>query len=204
MNTEPATIPPQSRQFEIPKSRSPFWSRFFYIVLTVVILAAIGVGVYFAQKKFFEKRNLQQQQAAQTTTNTTTNVVPTDNTVATPTGEVSAQAATLIDKVTFADMVSDDFTVTGATTTFPTDQKTVYLLVQTKNIKDGTQVKMDWYYKTGATFIDSASFTAKRGINSFVNSLPEPTPAWPEGDYEVKVYLDGSLAKIATFTVKAQ
>lgn len=192
----------EQKQIEIPQ-HSVLWSRILFGVMTLVLIGAVAVGAYFVQKKFFAKDEPTDQATTNTITPTDSVVAPpSDNTVASGAdAPVVSDVASLIDKTVVAEKVADDFAVTGEADTFPTTQDSIAILAQTKSVKEGMQVKIEWYYKTGATRIDAANFISKKGINTFVTSLPSPSPAWPEGEYEVKIYLDGALAKIATFSI---
>jgi hypothetical protein len=79
-----------------------------------------------------------------------------------------------------------------------------YAQVDLKNAPDDTKLKASWYAVNAEGvdpnfLIDETEFTSGDGLIHF--DL-ENDNLWPAGDYKVDIYLNDSLAKTLTFSVK--
>jgi len=190
----------QGDQFNIPQ-QSATGSRVLWTLITILVLGGIAVGAYFIQKNFFSEQTSQgelQNEAPQ-------DEPPTDAqpTVQTDTGDVDAGASSLIDTVTMAEGITDDYAPIDPTDVFPANAPNIYLTLQTRPVEEGTQIRSEWRYLTQDTFIGELSYVTKKGINAIAFTLPiQASGTWPLGEYEVRVFVDGSLASVVPFTVE--
>jgi hypothetical protein len=114
-----------------------------------------------------------------------------------------------ISNAVLAKDVTTDFQPVEPTTTFPTDQAVIHLVVTLKNVPSDTTVKAVWTAvdvgdaAAANTEIDQLEKTINDSGNiDFTLSLPS-TGVWPVGKYKVELYLDGKLDKTLDFTVAA-
>jgi hypothetical protein len=114
-----------------------------------------------------------------------------------------------ISKAVLAKDVSDNFDPIDPTSTFPTDQPVIHLVLTLKNVPSDTKVKALW---TAVDVGDAAPANTKideleqtmngSGNLDFTLSIPS-SGVWPVGKYKVDIYLDGKLDKTLEFTVAA-
>lgn len=189
----------EDKEFNIPPRKRSIIARVLVIIAVAAIIAAVGIGAYLYQKPGSFLRNK------------VSNITSTDNTPKNETRSVNAttdvnidsDAKGLIEDVNTATSVNANYQAVSPTTTFDPSAESIYVTIQTKNFTEAHQVKVEWYYVDSDTFIDDGSYAAQTGINNVAFHLEQPASgSWPEGNYQVKIYVDGKLAQIARFTVK--
>ena len=119
----------------------------------------------------------------------------------------SYSTANIPNAVLAKDVKGDNFDPVDPTSTFPTDQPVIHLVVTLKNAPSDTKVKAVWTATdVGAaapagTVIDQAEITMDASGNvHFTLSRPD-SGVWPVGKYKVDVYLDGKLNKTLQYEV---
>jgi len=106
-----------------------------------------------------------------------------------------------VDGITLATSVDSSFKAVGSTTTFKPSDK-FYASVQVSNILVGRKVEARWYLGSDEITSGRTSITAdKEGSGYYAFSLSVPD-GFPEGDYKVEIYLDGTMVKTMAFNVK--
>ena len=122
---------------------------------------------------------------------------------------VSLSTANISKAVLAKDVEGDKFDPIDPTSTFPTDQPVIHLVVTLKNAPSDTKVKAVWTAvdvgdaAPSNTEIDESEFTTDGSGNvHFTLSLPS-SGIWPLGKYKVDVYLDGKLDKTLEYAVAA-
>jgi hypothetical protein len=182
--------------FDIPSG--PSWGmRILLVVAVLVIIGVVGGGVYLYQRSGgLVFRN--------TTTSLQPNSTSTKSVKETTSADINADAKSFIDQIDIAPKVTEAFAPVGASTKFAPETDTIYVAIQTTNLTEPKQIKAEWYYVEDDTFIDQALYGAEKGVNNIAFHLQQPpSGSWPEGKYEIKIYVDGELAQIAQFQVVA-
>ncbi len=105
------------------------------------------------------------------------------------------------------DVKGDTFEPVDPTTTFPTDQAVIHLVVTVANAPSDTKVKTVWTAvdvgdaAPANTKIDEAEVTmAESGNAHFTLSQPS-SGTWPVGKYKVDIYLNDKLDRTLEYTV---
>jgi hypothetical protein len=114
-----------------------------------------------------------------------------------------------ISSAVLAKDASANFDPIDPTSTFPSDQAVIHLVLTLKNVPSDTTVKAVW---TAVDVGDAAPADTKidelektmndSGKVDFTLSIPS-SGVWPVGTYKVDVYLDGKLNKTLEFSVAA-
>ncbi len=87
----------------------------------------------------------------------------------------------------------------------PTTPK-VFIRATLVDIPPGAKIKGEWIaVKTGVAppnyTVDSVENTVARGSTQYHGALGKPTSGWPEGDYRVDLFIDGTRVKQVAFKV---
>ena len=119
----------------------------------------------------------------------------------------SVSTANITQAVLAKDVKSDTFEPVDPTSTFPTDQPVINLVVTVANAPSDTKVKSVWTAvdvgdaAPANTKIDEAEVTLDAsGKAHFTLSLPS-SGVWPVGKYKVEVYLNDKLDRTLEYTV---
>ena len=119
----------------------------------------------------------------------------------------SISTANITQAVLAKDVKGDTFDPVDPTSTFPTDQSVINLVVTVANAPSETRVKTVWTAVAvgdaapANTKIDEAEVTMDSSGNAhFTLSLPA-NGAWPTGKYKVDVYLNDKLDRTLEYTV---
>ena len=94
------------------------------------------------------------------------------------------------------------------TTTFAANTPEIYCSVLVSNAPAGTELLSEWYYVSGEwqgvtnRLVGSIPFVTQ-GTQYVSLSLLIPDEGWPGGQYQVKLYLNGSLQEAVPFTVQS-
>ena len=114
-------------------------------------------------------------------------------------GEVSLTMAKSIDETTYKPIEK--------TATFGVDAPEIFLSAKFSNAPSDTEIMAEWVYVEGEAedlrdyLIDAVSiYVAGTDYLSFSLSMPEQ--GWPQGQYEVILYIDGEEAETVSFTVQ--
>ncbi len=188
----------EDKDFKIPPRKRSIIARILVIIAIAAIIAAVGIGAYLYQKPgSFLHSKVSNVSSDNTPKNETRSVNATTDV------NVDSSAKGLIEDVNTATSVNANYQAVSPTTTFDPSAENIYVTIQTTNFTEAHQVKVEWYYVDTDTFIDDGSYAAQTGINNVAFHLEQPASgSWPEGDYQVKIYVDGKLAQIARFKVK--
>ncbi len=119
----------------------------------------------------------------------------------------SLSTANIPQAVLAKDVKGDTFEPVDPTSTFPTDQAVIHLIVTVANAPSDTKVKSVWTVvdvgdaAPANTKIDEAEVTMD-GSRNVHFTLSEPSSgAWPVGKYKVEVYLDDKLDRTLEYTI---
>lgn len=187
------------KEFKIPPRRRSIIARILVIVAIAVIVAAVGIGAYLYQKP----GSFLASKVSNTINKTETKESNTPSVNATTDVNIDSDAKGFIEDVNTATSVNANYQAVSPTTTFEPSAENIYVAIQTKNLTTERQIKVEWYYVDSDTFIDDGTYSAQTGINNVAFHLEQPASgSWPEGDYQVKIYVDGKLAQIARFKVE--
>ncbi len=106
-----------------------------------------------------------------------------------------------VDGVTMATSVDSDYKAVGATTTFkPTDK--FYASTQVSNIIVGTKIESRWYFGSDEITQGRSAITSDKAGSGYYAFSLSSSSAFPQGDYKVEIYLDGTLVKTISFKVQ--
>ncbi len=95
----------------------------------------------------------------------------------------------------------DDYQPIDEVEAFDTDQETVFVAGELRNAPSGTEISAEWYYmEDEETYIDGAMM--ETGSTDFYFSLSQPDDGWPEGSYEVRLYINNELEETLPFTIE--
>ena len=118
----------------------------------------------------------------------------------------SISTANIAQAVLAKDVKGDTFEPVDPTSTFPTDQAVINLVVTVANAPSDTKVKTVWTAvdvgdaAPANTKIDEAELTMDASGNAhFTLSLPN-SGVWPAGKYKVEIYLNGKLNRTLEYT----
>src|SRR5512139_4271591 len=119
----------------------------------------------------------------------------------------SISTANITQAVLAKDVKGDTFEPVNPTSTFPTDQSVINLVVTVANAPSETKVKTVWAAvdvgdaAPANTKIDEAEVTMDNSGNAhFTLSLPN-SGTWPAGKYKVEIYLNDKLDRTLEYTV---
>ena len=119
----------------------------------------------------------------------------------------SYSTANIPNAVLAKDAQGDNFDPVDPTSTFPTDQPVIHLIVTLKNAPSDTTVKTVWIAvdvgdaAPANTEIDQTEITT-HGSGNVDFTLSQPSSgAWPVGKYKVDIYLNGKLDKTVEYTI---
>jgi hypothetical protein len=119
----------------------------------------------------------------------------------------SVSTANIPQAVLAKDVKGDTFEPVEPTSTFPTDQAVIHLVVTVANAPSDTKVKSVWTAvdvgdaAPANTKIDEAEMTMDGSSNvHFTLSAPN-SGVWPVGKYKVDVYLDDKLDRTLEYTI---
>ena len=118
----------------------------------------------------------------------------------------SISTANIAQAVLAKDVKGDTFEPVEPTSTFPSDQAVVHLVVTVANAPSDTKVKTVWTAvdvgdaAPANTKIDEAELTMDASGNAhFTLSLPN-SGVWPAGKYKVEIYLNDKLNRTLEYT----
>ena len=118
----------------------------------------------------------------------------------------SISTANIAQAVLAKDVKGDTFEPVEPTSTFPSDQAVIHLVVTVANAPSDTKVKTVWTAvdvgdaAPANTKIDEAELTMDASGNAhFTLSLPN-SGVWPAGKYKVEIYLNGKLNRTLEYT----
>ena len=119
----------------------------------------------------------------------------------------SISTANITDAVLAKDIQGDTFEPVDPTSTFPTDQAVIHLVVTVANAPADTKVKTVWTAvdvgdaAPANTQIDEAEVTMDAsGKTHFTLSVPN-SGVWPAGKYKVEIYLNDKLDRTLEYTI---
>jgi hypothetical protein len=119
----------------------------------------------------------------------------------------SVSTANITQAVLARDVKGDTFEPVDPTSTFPTDQAVINLVVTVANAPSDTKVKTVWTVvdvgdaAPANTQIDEAEVTLDAsGTTHFTLSVPN-SGVWPAGKYKVEIYLNDKLDRTLEYTV---
>ena len=122
--------------------------------------------------------------------------------------EFSVSTANIQQAVLAKDVKGDNFEPVDPTSTFPTDQPMLHLVVAVANAPSDTKVKAAWTavdvgeVAPANTLIAETEVTLNASGNAhFTLSIPD-TGVWPVGKYKVDVYLNDKLDRTVNYTVE--
>lgn len=122
--------------------------------------------------------------------------------------EVSFSTANITQAVLAKDITGDNFEPVDPTSTFPTDQPVINLVVTVANAPSETKVKTVWTAvdvgeaAPANTKIDEAELAMDASGNAhFTLSLPN-SGAWPVGKYKVEIYLNDKLDRALEYAIE--
>ncbi|UNC92442.1 hypothetical protein [Candidatus Contubernalis alkaliaceticus] len=118
--------------------------------------------------------------------------------------EFSASTANFKNIQVASDINKETNEPTVVTNTFSTDAPMIYVSGDVVNAPDGTKIKSSWVYlEMDPVFvIDEVEMTTKDIDTGFVFGLSKPDNDWPEGKYEVELYIDNNHEETVKFEVK--
>src|SRR5512136_1865032 len=105
------------------------------------------------------------------------------------------------------DVTGDSFEPVDPTTTFPTDQAVIHLVVSVANAPSETKVKTVWTAvdvgdaAPANTKIDDAEVTLDASGNAHFTLSAPTSGAWPVGKYKVEVYLNDKLDRTLEYAM---
>src|SRR5512139_985944 len=119
----------------------------------------------------------------------------------------SISTANITQAVLAKDVKGDTFEPVNPTSTFPTDQSVINLVVTVANAPSETKVKTVWTAvdvgdaAPANTKIDEAELTLDAsGKTHFTLAVPS-SGVWPAGKYKVEVYLNDKLDRTLEYTI---
>ncbi len=120
---------------------------------------------------------------------------------------VSFSTANIPQAVLAKDVKGDTFEPVDPTSTFPTDQAVIHLVVTVANAPSETKVKTVWTAvdvgdaAPANTKIDEAELTMDAAGNAHFTLSQPSSGAWPVGKYKVEIYLNDKLDRTLEYTV---
>jgi hypothetical protein len=119
----------------------------------------------------------------------------------------SFSTANISNAVLAEDIAGDNYDPVDPTTTFPTDQALIHLVVTLKNAPSDTTVGVVWTAvdvgdaAPANTLIDQTEITVDGSGNlDFTLSQPD-SGVWPVGTYKADIYLNGKLDRTLDYMV---
>ncbi|MFP4457047.1 MAG: hypothetical protein ACLFPS_05250 [Clostridia bacterium] len=89
------------------------------------------------------------------------------------------------------------------TDTFKSDIPEIFVTGVLDNAPGDTELKSEWYYMEGdEEFIDSATLETEEGKTEIHFSLTRPNEGWPDGSYEVRLFIDDEHQETLEFEVE--
>ncbi len=119
----------------------------------------------------------------------------------TPASSANANAP-IIDMKTAASIDESTALPINPQTVFTTDTPTIYATFTVNNLPVGSTLEIDWIYTTTNYEIDTLSYTTTLATEYLWTNFQMPEGGWPAGEYTVDVYVDGTYADSAKFTVE--
>jgi hypothetical protein len=119
----------------------------------------------------------------------------------------SVSTANITQAVLAKDVKGDTFEPVEPTSTFPTDQAVINLVVTVANAPSETKVKTVWTAvdvgdaAPANTKIDEAEVTMDASGNAHFTLSAPNSGAWPVGKYKVEIYLNDKLDRTVEYTV---
>lgn len=187
-------------EFDIPEVKHSWKLRLTLSLGIILFIVVLGVVLYY-----FQHRDEDAPSALSDLISRSSETLDSNNDGEVSDQDISNDVAGLIDELDTAPDVNKDFEPIGATTTFDAEEEKIYVAIQTKNFVQERQITAEWVYVDTDTFIDEVDYTAEKGINNIAFHLERPASGfWPEGDYEIRIFIDGKLAQIARFDVQRE
>ncbi len=116
-------------------------------------------------------------------------------------GEVSVSTANFKD-LQSASTINDDNTPKDVTNIFNPDSPIIYITGIVKNAPDGTDIMATWIYSESDFVIAEISLDLTHINENFKFSLSRPDNGFPEGKYEVKLWIGEKYKESVYFTVQ--
>ena len=119
----------------------------------------------------------------------------------------SISTANITEAVLAKDIQGDTFEPVDPTSTFPTDQAVINLVVTVANAPSDTKVKTVWTAvdvgdaAPANTKIDEAEITMNDSGNAHFTLSSPSTGVWPVGKYKVEIYLNDKLDRTLEYTI---
>ncbi len=119
----------------------------------------------------------------------------------------SISTANITQAVLAKDVKGETFEPVDPTSTFPTDQAVINLVVTVANAPSDTKVKTVWTAvdvgdaAPANTKIDEAEITMAASGNAHFTLSSPSTGVWPVGKYKVEIYLNDKLDRTLEYTV---
>jgi hypothetical protein len=119
----------------------------------------------------------------------------------------SFSTANIPQAVLAKDVKGDTFEPVDPTSTFPTDQAVIHLVVTVANAPSETKVKTVWTAvdvgdaAPANTKIDEAELKMEDSGNAHFTLSQPSTGTWPVGKYKVEIYLNDKLDRTLEYTV---
>ncbi len=120
---------------------------------------------------------------------------------------VSFSTANVTQAVLAKDVQGETFEPVNPTSTFPTDQAVIHLVVSVANAPSDTKVKTVWTAvdvgdaAPANTKIDEAELTMNDSGNAHFTLSAPTSGKWPAGKYKVEVYLDDKLDRTLEYSI---
>ena len=119
----------------------------------------------------------------------------------------SFSTANITQAVLAKDVQGDNFEPVDPTSTFPTDQPVIHLVVTVANAPSDTKVKTVWTavdvgdVAPPNTRIDEAEVTMDGSGNAHFTLSTPNTGLWPAGKYKVEIYLNDKLDRTLEYAI---
>ena len=118
----------------------------------------------------------------------------------------SISTANIAQAVLAKDVKGDTFEPVEPTSTFPTDQAVIHLVVTVANAPSDTKVKTVWTAvdvgdaAPANTKIDEAELAMNTSGNAHFTLSAPNSGVWPAGKYKVEIYLNDKLDRTLKYT----
>jgi hypothetical protein len=120
----------------------------------------------------------------------------------------SFSTANITQAVLAKDVAGDNFEPVEPTSTFPTDQPVLHLVVTVANAPSDTKVRTVWTavdvgdVAPPNTMIDEAEVTMDDSGNAHFTLSTPNTGSWPVGKYKVEIYLNDKLDRTLEYVIE--
>lgn len=97
---------------------------------------------------------------------------------------------------------TDTYQTIDDTSIFYTTTPTIYVSFQTTDIEIGTTIYVEWWYLTEDYYITESSFVCEEDNQVGYFGLSMPDQGWPEGNYEIRFFIENDYATSQYFIVE--